>query len=199
MRSPLPVLIALALVALGTLACDRRTESFKTAAEDVPPPSTPVLIPDLSQVDPTTIDAPLGGMGSQRPSPASTQGRTAPANAEPGEPDGPPIRGTIRLAEGAREPDQGVLFVIARKAGMRPPLAAVKLPAGPFPMEFEIGPANRAAMGGVVVPFAGAIEISARVDLDNNPMTRGPGELTGSAGEVEPGASGLEVVLSVGG
>ena len=69
-----------------------------------------------------------------------------------------------------------------------------RLPIGPFPLEFEIGPEDVMIQG---LPFAGPITLSARIDRDGNAMTRDPGGATATAGPVEPGAEGVELRLRV--
>ena len=107
------------------------------------------------------------------------------------------ISGTIRVS-GALEgsvPAQGMLFVIARPAGVTagPPLAVLRIPAPGFPVAFEIGPAN------VMIPsmrFQGDIGITVRLDSDGNAMTKLPGDLEGTSKDFhQPGASGVEIVL----
>jgi hypothetical protein len=87
-----------------------------------------------------------------------------------------------------------VLFVIARSTGTGPPLAVKRMPAGPFPLDFEIGPGDVMIEGR---PFTGPIQLSARIDADGDPASRGPTDLAGIAdATVEPGASGVEIVLT---
>ena len=61
-------------------------------------------------------------------------------------------------------------------------------------MEFELGQEQ------VMIPsmrFEGVLQLEARLDRDGNAMTREPGELTGRpGGTLEPGATGVEIVLS---
>jgi hypothetical protein len=162
-----------------------------------------VQIPDLAQspIDPARLmaEVPHAAPAAEPPSdPLSQPGQPPTGGAASGATESQPgaaIRGTVRLAEGKTAPDQGVLFVIVRKPGMRPPIAALRLPITKFPMEFEVGPENAIAMGGVRIPFEAPLEVSARIDLDGNALTRSAGELEGSAGEVAPGATGVEIVL----
>jgi hypothetical protein len=87
-----------------------------------------------------------------------------------------------------------VLFVIARPQAGGPPLAVKRLPAGPFPLAFEIG-AEDAMLAGR--PFAGPILLSARIDSDGDPLTRGAGDLAAlSESPLEPGASAVDLVLA---
>jgi hypothetical protein len=86
-----------------------------------------------------------------------------------------------------------VLFVIARGSGGGPPLAVKRLPVGPFPLEFEIGPADVMMAGR---PFAGPITLTARVDRDGNPLTRDPDDPTAELpAPIEPGAADVELRL----
>jgi cytochrome c-type biogenesis protein CcmH len=172
MRStPAPLLALLpALVSLA-LGCDRRLEPWVDPADEPPRAAKPVRIPGLAQ---------------PAPDPMPTAGSAAPGGA--------PIRGSVRLAEGARAPSDAVLFVIARSAQGGPPLAVRRLPAGPFPLDFEIGPQD-AMMAGR--PFAGSILLSARIDTDGDPMTRAAGDLIAlHETPLEPGAGGVDLVLA---
>ena len=153
---------------LGLFACDRRVEPFVPADQEPEPTLRPVRIPGLNSPTPS------GG-----------------AMAVPG---GPSIRGSLSLAEGARPPQGGVIFVIARSGSGGPPLAVKRLPLGSFPMGFEIGPGDVMLKGR---PFEGPITLSARVDEDGDPMSRGPRDLAGTAPDpLEPGARDVEIVLS---
>lgn len=128
--------------------------------------------------------------GLQSPTPARRE-LTAPLV------ESQPIRGTVRLAPGARSDGGGTLFVIARGAGAGPPLAVKRVPSPTFPARFEIGPQDVMMSGR---PFNGPIRLSARLDRDGNPMTREPGGLHADLGEaLQPGASGVELVLSADG
>jgi hypothetical protein len=175
-RASLPaVLTALALVA----ACDRRLEPWVPPEQEPPPAVRPVRVPGLETPEPQT--PPLLAQGAQ---------------AVPGVPGaGAPIRGTVRLAPGVAPPDGGVLFVIARRASAGPPLAAKRFEAKRFPVEFEIGPADVMMPG---TEFSGDILLSARIDADGDPMTRGVGEPAArSPAPVPAGSSGVELVLAL--
>jgi hypothetical protein len=175
------LLLAVALV----LACDRNLEPFDPAEQP--------REPDLSKIFPEGAEAePVGPEGAlELPPPPMPERGAPPLAAE----SGGPIRGTLRLApelEGA-QPAGAVLFLIARTAEAGPPLAVKRIEAPRFPLDFEIGPADRMLES---VPFAGAVRLSARLDTDGNATSRTPGDLTGAAGEaVSPGASGVEIVL----
>ena len=101
--------------------------------------------------------------------------------------------GTLRLADGLAAPAGGVLFVIARVRPAGPPLAVVRLPAGPFPIDFEIGPGDVMIPG---MPFAGDIQLTARIDADGDPLTRSPEDLNGGLDKaVRPGGAEVELTL----
>jgi hypothetical protein len=107
---------------------------------------------------------------------------------------GKPIRGTIRIAAGA-QPSGAVLFLIARTPGQPgPPLAVKRLPVGPFPLVFEIGPEDEMIKGR---PWDGPIALSARVDSDGDPLTHTASDASAELAEpVQPGAEGVELQLA---
>lgn len=169
--SSVPGVLICAILAL--VACDRRLEPYVPLEEE-----------------PAPLDRPLRVPGLESPVPR------APALATPLAPTtgaGPAIRGTLRLADGVADPVGGVLFVIARSGGGGPPLAVVRLAPGPFPMDFAIGPEH------VMIPgrsFDGPITLTARVDLDGDPISRDPDDLTAAApSPLQPGATGIDLVL----
>ncbi len=104
------------------------------------------------------------------------------------------ISGTIRLADGASPPEGGVLFVIARREGVDSgaPVATRRLLSGSLPATFTIGQGD-VMMGG---PFPDAVTLSARLDADGNAGTKGEGDLVGTAGVVQAGADGVEILLA---
>jgi len=179
------VLRRLALVAAlaGLAACDRNIEPFDP--NEVPEQ------PDLSRIFPEGAEqAPKDAPPSLPPPP-----RGAPPLAAAAGESGPPIRGTIRLAPAlaGRVPDGAVLFLIARRGGAGPPLAVQRIPQPRFPLEFSIGPDDRMLE---TIPFAGELELSARVDADGNAMSRQPGDLEGrAAAPAAPGASGVAIEI----
>ena len=167
-------------------ACDRRVEPFVTLEEEPPSSERPVRIPGLEQGKPRPAVPRMAGRG------ASAPGASAPRAQVPGA----EIRGTLELAAGAEAGGPGVLFVIARSGAGGPPLAVKRLPVGPFPLEFSLGPADVMMQGR---PFEGQITLTARVDRDGDPMTRGEADLSGSApGPVTPGQTGISIRLSPG-
>jgi hypothetical protein len=158
---------ASAALLFGLAGCDRRVEPWVPVEQEPPPPERPVRIPGLSR--PESRVAPLGVQTS------------------------PELRGQIRLAEGVENSGEGTLFLIARSGAAGPPLAVKRLSPGPFPMEFVLGPADVMIQGR---EWSGPIRLSARVDLDGDPLSRGPGDLEAELdAPVEPGQSGLDLVL----
>jgi len=108
---------------------------------------------------------------------------------------GAPIRGRVVAGEGVAAGGEGVLFVIARSSGGGPPLAVKRLSIGPFPLAFEIGPADVMMAGR---PFSGPISLTARIDRDGNPLTRDPGDPVAMLpAPVEPGAADVELRLEL--
>ncbi len=169
--------LALLATLFLALACDRRVEPYVEPADEPARLERPVRVPGLEN------PAPRARMPMGPP-----QAAGAPASE-----DAAPIRGRVVAGEGVESGGEGVLFVIARGAGGGPPLAAKRLAVGPFPLAFEIGPAD------VMMPgrsWSGPISLSARIDRDGDPLTRDPNDATAElAAPVEPGASDLELRL----
>jgi cytochrome c-type biogenesis protein CcmH len=183
---------ALAVAAFAASGCDRHVESFV--------PGEQPEQPDLSKI------LPEGAGGARRvmaelPPPPQQRGAAplmptaAPAQAQAQvQAAAEPIRGTIRLAQEleGRVPAGGVLYIIARHGGPGPPLAVKRIPSPGFPLDFEIGPDDRMITS---LPFAGPLQVSARVDADGN-VSSGPGDLAGDTAEgVEPGANDVALLL----
>ena len=173
-------LVGVLLIVCG-VGCDRRLEPWIDKEAELPATERPVHVPGL--------DAPI-----VRSQPGAVlASRSERRGAERGS-EAPPIRGTLRLATGEEPGPGGVLFLIARTSPVGPPLAVKRLPVGPFPLDFEIGPND------VMIPglrFAGAITLTARIDSDGDPLTpAAAGDLQGAlAGPVEPGSAGVQLVL----
>jgi len=131
---------------------------------------------------------------------APERSATAPAEAVEVVPDVPAasesIGGTITLAK-ARQGDVAkgqTMWLIARAAGGRrgPPLAIQRLVVDEFPVPFVVSGRDAMIKG---IPFAGSIDLSVRVDKDNNPMTHVQGEVYGEAKSVSVGSTGVDIVL----
>jgi len=109
--------------------------------------------------------------------------------------EGAPISGTLSLGPGVEENLRpgAVLFLIARRGEVGPPLAVVRTRDPKFPLDFEIGPDDRMVPS---IPFAGPLRITARLDGDGDPLTRDAGDLTGEAVSThDPGDHGVQVVI----
>lgn len=165
-------------MALCLAACDRRLEPYVDPADEPPRVDQPVRVPGLESPAPRAT-MPLGPQGA--------------SGERIGVVAGKPIRGTIRLADGAQAAG-AVLFLIARTPQQPgPPLAVKRMPVGPFPLEFEIGPEDEMIKGR---PWVGPIALSARIDSDGDPLTRAEGDASAElAAPVEPGAEGIELEL----
>lgn len=202
MRLQTRVLVILFIAAcfLST-SCDRNTEAFVPGEK----PSAPDLARIFPDSDPSAERAGAGAPvmppnapqrgNLQPPAPAPVQQAQAASQASGAA--GATISGTISVSlplQGSVPPG-GMLFVIARSAGVTrgPPLAVLRVPAPSFPLAFEIGPQN------VMIPqmrFEGDIDITARVDGDGNAMTKLPGDLSGQTAKPnQPGATGVSIVL----
>ena len=186
MSRPRVILSAVLVLAVFT-ACDRNLEPFD--------PDETSRAPDMAHIFPEGAQE---GPGLRAPTPAAPAVPGARGNrpAEGGVDGGPAIRVRVSLdpALEGEVPGDGVLFVIARKAGAvgGPPLAVVRTPGPAFPAKFEIGQDN------VMIPglrFEGPLDLTARLDVDGNAMTRMAGDFQGTlADPVEPGAE-VEIVL----
>ncbi|WP_426337525.1 tetratricopeptide repeat protein [Pseudoduganella sp. R-31] len=107
------------------------------------------------------------------------------------------LSGTVRLAPGSTAPAPGqVLFIFARSANGSPmPLAAIKRPAGDFPLQFVLDDSNALAAG-TRLAEAGPLIVGARISASGS-ATPQAGDLEGQTGPVRPGASGLAIELAV--
>lgn len=103
-------------------------------------------------------------------------------------------QGTITLAEGAATEGR-ILFVSARRPAGGPPLAALRLEPGPFPMDFELTSADLIAMGGGTPSIPEAYNLSVRLDTDGDPMSRPDTDPSAVVEGLAPGATELTVTL----
>ena len=72
-------------------------------------------------------------------------------------------------------------------------MAVRKLPPGPFPISFELGPQDAMMPGR---PLTGPARILARLDTDGDPMTRDPGDLVGEVPDpVQVPSDSVTIVL----
>ncbi len=212
--------VALGLLALLTLACDRNIEPYR---------NEPVEAPDLARIFPEGAGQPgvlplTGADGSgaltmpppppgarglpPAPSPArsdatggagggsgSRSGRSTGGTGRASAPAAPPLTGTITLAPALRGKVKpgAVLFLIARSGAAGPPTAVLRIPSPVFPLDFELGPEHKMI---AQLPFAGPFTLSARVDSDGDAISRTPGDLAGeAAGRHLPGARNIRLQI----
>lgn len=79
------------------------------------------------------------------------------------------VSGRLTLAGDA--PSGATLFVSVRDPAGGPPLAAIKVPAGAFPMDFVVHGRDLIAMGGQPRQVPSQIAVAAKLDADGDPMT----------------------------
>ena len=104
--------------------------------------------------------------------------------------------GVVTLAEGRTTFKAQTLFVnIKDPNNPGPPLAAKKLPPGPYPLAFTITEADRIAMGPMASrPLPDTVQLSLRLDTDGNAFTKTPEDPQVSL-NVTKGTKGLELTL----
>jgi tetratricopeptide (TPR) repeat protein len=119
------------------------------------------------------IEAP-GSAASTAPAPAQTSDAAA-------------IHVTLALAPGMTPPAQGIIYVIARPAGVSagPPAAVKRLPLSTFPLTFDVSSAD-SMMG---QPLPPKIHLEARIDSDGDAMTRDPKDPIATVDNVATGSS----------
>ena len=123
-----------------------------------------------------------------------TAEETVPIEAAPETPvpsAGSRISGTLLLDGPA---PSGVVFVIVRRAGVSggPPVAAMRIEATSFPLDFAVTDADM-MLGG---SWPEAVTVTARLDLDGNAMTRTEGDLESlTVGPLSSGATGVTLSL----
>ncbi|MBI5785198.1 MAG: c-type cytochrome biogenesis protein CcmI [Rhodocyclales bacterium] len=106
------------------------------------------------------------------------------------------IRGRVELAAArkAQAAPSDTVFIIARETGGGPmPLAAKRARVADLPMDFALDDGD-ALMPARPLSSAKSVQIEARVSKSGDAKSM-PGDLTGSAGPVKPGAKGLRLVI----
>lgn len=129
---------------------------------------------------------------------AEARARAAGGGMPPEEP--PPsaaptllAKGTITLAPAASAATGQVTFVSLRPAAGGPPIAALKLPPGPFPLTFEVTTADLLPMAGNR-PVPDSFQLVARLDSDGDAFSR-PETDPAAEQAVSKGAVDLQLVL----
>ncbi len=169
--------VAIAVLAIG---CDRNVAPYEPGEAKQP---------DLSRIFPDT-----GEHDHAAETRAASRESVAQETSRAGSAKGATITGEVRLA-GASAPAGATLFIIARTAGAGggPPLAVQRVPSPSFPFAFELSQAN------VMIPslrFDGEMNVTARLDVDGNAMTRDDADLEGRAASTHvPGDAGVVIEL----
>jgi cytochrome c-type biogenesis protein CcmH len=140
--------------------------------------------------------AAAGGAGGE-----GGAGGAAPATAPVATADGPAaartrgVSGRVEVAEALkpRIGPQASVFVLARSAQGGPPLAAVRLSAGAWPLAFRLDD-SMAMIPGNVLSGQASVVLVARVSASGNPIAQ-PGDLEGRLEGVAVGAEGLRLVI----
>ena len=86
-----------------------------------------------------------------------------------------------------------LVFVSVKSPAGGPPLAALRLPAKNFPIQFKITSADAISMGGPARPFPQQMMLSVRIDSDGNAITREGGPEASQ--EVTMGDANLRLML----
>lgn len=119
------------------------------------------------------------------------------AAAEPAPASPVVVSGTLKVDPARTETVSSAkaLYVSVRDPAGGPPLAALKLAPGPFPMAFEITEANAIPMGGGPRPFPAKVDLSIRLDADGDPMSKDDGLPAASLPGTPKGSTALQVEL----
>ena len=142
---------------------------------------------ERNEVAKTLAEIPAAGQAAQK---AAATGPAGGANQT--------ISGKISIDAKLKDKldPQAALFIIARPAGGAggPPLAVKKIDKPIFPLSYSLSQENVMMQG---MPFTGKINVTARLDKDGNPVTRGPGDLTGDykKNPAEVGAKDVDIVI----
>ena len=157
---------------LAAAACDSNIEPY---VEGEAPRH-----PDVERILPDT--------GARSPASGGRASATSPEAA---------IRGRIEIAPELAQhaPERAVLYLMARPASAleEPPVAVKRLEATSFPVAFEIGSENMMSPDAL---FEGSFQLSARLDMDGEAITKRSGDLVGSAeGLTRPGSSDVVILL----
>ena len=102
----------------------------------------------------------------------------------------------VDLPKGVTVPEEAVLFVIVREAGLEtgPPAAVKRIPARSFPITVTV--TDKDSMAGEGIP--GLVRIDARIDRDGDPLTKDPRDPVASEDNVRPGPGQILMVLTPG-
>ncbi len=179
-----------------------QTKSDPAAARETLQRLAAILPPG---VDKTAVEEALADL-SRMPADTKRPAQSAPskpASTASAKPAGKPVpAGGVKL-QGVIDVDpklkskvesQAVLFIIVRPAGGGPPIAAKRIARPVFPLAYSLGPEDAMSPDALL---SGKVMLSARLDRDGDPMTRGAGDLSGEykKNPVEIGSAKVEIVL----
>jgi len=107
------------------------------------------------------------------------------------------LGGTIYLDGDAAKGITGreIMFVSVKSLQGGPPLAALRLTPGPFPMDFKVTTSDAIAMGGAPRPFPETMLLSVRIDKDGDPISKEPGEPKANVLDAVKGTTDLKLTL----
>lgn len=103
--------------------------------------------------------------------------------------------GTIDLAPGKAGLPGEAIYVSLRPVGGGPPLAALRLPPGPFPLKFTVTPSDAISMGAAPPKIPQTFDVVVRWDTDGDAMTKLPSEPEALVRGATFGTSGAAVIL----
>jgi Tfp pilus assembly protein PilF len=143
------------------------------------------LLDDLRKQAPAS---PAPAIAADRPNPHAALDQQAPKVES-----GASVSGTVALGPGVAAAPGGVLFIVARAAGVEQgtPVAAKRLAATSWPIPFSLSSAD--SMMGESLPAKTRIE--ARLDADGDIRSRGPGDAAAVQDNVALGSQNLRLVL----
>jgi cytochrome c-type biogenesis protein CcmH len=105
------------------------------------------------------------------------------------------VSGRVDVAEAlkSRIGPQDTVFVLARAGEGGPPLAAVRVPVGPLPLQFRLDDST-AMMPGNVLSMHQEVVLVARISASGNPIAQ-PGDLEGRLTGVAVGSADVRLVI----
>ena len=161
-----------------------RTVSFLAAA----------LLVCACQTETQTAPAPTSTKTTSPKVVPAAASAPAPAAASAPADNTPVASGTLTLPAGAKASGKFV-FVSLRAPAGGPPLAAKRLPPGPFPMKFTVTEADKISMGGAARPIPAEFKLKAKLDVDGNAMSTTAGDHQ-VVKMVKKGTTGLSLELA---
>jgi len=135
---------------------------------------------------------PMAAPATQAPAAAAAPPARASASSVA---PGATIAGRVELAPAvaARTAPGDTLYVFARAAGGRMPLAVLRVPAGTWPHAFALDD-SMSMTGGTKLSAAPSVTIEARVSRSGN-ATPQPGDVVSASVAAQPGARDVRIVL----